>query len=185
MAAQRTGANALKRELVVRVEVECRVPPEVVYDVLADVRTHLIWAGEQQGEKTRLTSVEVPDGPATVGTEFTTTGADPMGSFRDASVVTDASRPGLFGFVTEATMTTKKGAVSHWTSVHRYEIAASGEGSRITYTDRVTRISDLPGSLAVFNVPGLSGLVLRFSTRITRRSVRNLARLAEERASAR
>jgi hypothetical protein len=39
--------------------------------------------------------------------------------------------------------------------------------------------------VAIFNVPGLSTLLLRFSKRITRRSIRNLARLSEERASAR
>jgi len=188
MGAQRTGmgrANALKHELVMRVEARSSATPEAVYDVLADPRTHLIWAGERQGKKTRLTSVEAPDGPAVVGTEFTTTGADPMGTFGDTSVVTEASRPGVLEFVTEATLTTKKGVASNWTLVHRYEIAADGAGSRIAYTERVTRISDLPGMLTIFNVRGLSGVLLRFSKRITRKSVRNLARLAEERASAR
>ena len=188
MGAQGTGtgrANALKHELTIRVAETSAAPPGVVYDVLADVRTHLIWAGERQGKKTRLTSVDGQDGPSTVGSEFTTTGADPMGAFQDSSVVTDASRPDVFGFVTEATLTTKKGLPTHWTLVHRYEITAEGAGSRITYTERVTRMSDLPGMLRVFKVKGLSGLLLRFSTRITRKSVRNLARLAEERARTR
>ena len=185
MEAQRTGtgrANALKRELVTRVEERSAAPAEVVYDVLADVRSHLIWAGERQGKKTRLTSIDAPDGPAVVGTEFATTGADPMGGFADTSVVTEASRPGVFEFVTEATLTTKKGTATHWTLVHRYEIATEGSGSRIAYTERVTRMSELPGMVAMFNVRGLSTLLLRFSKRITRRSIRNLARLAEERA---
>jgi hypothetical protein len=178
-------ANALRRELVIQVEEHSGASTDAVYDVLTDVRSHLIWAGERQGKKTRLTSMEAPVGPVVVGSEFTTTGADPMGSFRDASIVTEMSRPGLFEFVTEATLTLKKGATSRWTLVHRYQIAAEGEGSRITYTERVTRISDLPGTLRIFNIRGLSGLLLRFSKRITRRSVRNLARLAEERAEAR
>jgi hypothetical protein len=188
MGAQRTGTgrvNALKRELVIRVEERSAASADAVYDVLSDLRSHAIWAGERQGKKTRLTSIDALEGPAVVGTEFTTTGADPMGSFRDTSVVTEASPPGLLEFVTEATLTLKKGATSQWTLVHRYEIAPDSDGSRITYTERVTRMSDLPGTLGIFNVKGLSGLVLRFSKRITRKSVRNLARLAEERASAR
>jgi len=185
MEAQRTGtgrANALKHELVIRVEERSAAKLDVVYDVLSDPRSHMVWAGDRQGTKTRLTSIDAPEGPVVVGTEFSTTGADPMGSFRDTSVVTEASRPGLLEFVTEATLTLKRGATSQWTLVHRYEIAADGEGSRITYTERVTRMSDLPGTLGIFNVRGLSGLLLRFSKRITRKSVQNLARLAEERA---
>ena len=188
MEAQRTGAgraNALKRELVTRVEERSAAPADIAYEVLSDLQSHLIWAGERQGKKTRLTSVEAPEGPAVVGTEFVTTGADPMGTFRDTSVVTEASRPSVFEFVTEATLTTKKGTATHWTLVHLYDIAREGSGCRIAYTERVTRMSELPGMVAIFNVPGLSTLLLRFSKRITRRSIHNLARLSEERASAR
>jgi len=188
MGAQGTGtgrANALKHELVTRVEERSAAPADVAYDVLTDLPSLLVWAGERQGKKTRLTSIEASDGPVVVGTEFTTTGADPMGRFRDTSVVTEASRPTVFEFVTEATLTTKKGSASHWTGVHRYEIANDGDGCLITYRERITRMSEMSGSLAVFNAPVLSGLVLRFAKRITRKSVRNLARLAEERADTR
>jgi hypothetical protein len=161
------------------------VPAEAVYDVLADLRTHLIWGGERQSKKTRLVSIDAPDGPAVVGTEFSTVGADPMGGFRDRSVVTEASRPELFEFVTEATLTTKKGRTADWTNVHRYEVISNGEGCRIAYTIRIARISALPGMLAMFNVPVVSGLAIKASKGVGRRGVRNLARLAEERASAR
>ncbi len=52
-------------------------------------------------------------------------------------------------------------------------------GSRIVCTSRVTRISEMPGMLGAFNVPGLRALGLAVSAKVSRRSVRNLARLAE------
>jgi hypothetical protein len=179
-------ANALRREIVVAVEERCSAPAEDVYDLLADLPSHLIWGGERQkGGKPRLTSIEAPESPAMVGTEFSSVGSDVMGEFEDHSVVTEASRPELFEFVTEATLTTKKGREPRWTNVHRYEIGPDGDGCRIGYTVRVVRISDLPGPLKAFNVPGLSAIAVRAAAAGERRGIRNLARLAEERASAR
>ncbi len=191
MAAQRTGngrANALKvgQELVLRVEESCKAPAEHVYDALADLRTHLQWAGEQQKKRSRLLSLTAPEGYASVGTEFETTGADPMGRFHDASVVTAASRPSAFEFVTEAHLELKKGGnVVDWTNVHRYETVPEGGGCRIAYTIRITRISELPGMLAMLTMPVLSKVVARAAASVARRAVRNLARLAEQRARAR
>lgn len=182
MQAQQKGmgrANALKRELFVRLEETSRAPAEVVYDLLADVPSHLEWGGEQQKKKYRLLSVEAPDGPAAVGTEFRTTGADAMGEFADSSVVTEATRPRLFEFVTEARLTTKKGPVAEWTNVHRYELTPQEGGCVITYSLRTVRISELPGPMAMFNVPGLRGLLLRVGGSNLRRGLRNLARMAE------
>lgn len=177
------GANALKRELVVRVEETSRASVDQVYGVLADLSTHTVWAGERQARKTRLLTIDAPAGPATVGTEFSSTGSDPMGSFADRSVVTEA-RPGrAFEFVTEARFSTKKGKTSDWTNVERYELEPTDDGTRIVLTGRVTRMSSLPGTLRVFNLPGLRALVLKASAKVTGRSVRNLARLAEERAA--
>ena len=93
-------------------EHACEASAEAVYDTLADLRSHFEWGGERQGKKTRLLSIEAPEGPAVAGTEFETTGADPMGAFADRSVVTEASRPRAFEFVTEARLTTKKGKAS-------------------------------------------------------------------------
>lgn len=186
MELQRTEgprANALKRQLLARAEASSRAPAEIVYDVLADVRSHLTWAGERQKKNTRLLAVESPEGPAMVGTEFTTKGADPMGRFTDRSVVTEARRPALFEFVTEAHLETKKGKTADWTNVHRYEIAPTPDGCRIAYTVTIARISALPGMLALFNSP-LSGLAMKAASGVGRRGVRNLAKLAEERADA-
>jgi hypothetical protein len=173
-------ANALGRELVVRVEERSSASPGSVYGVLADLRSHTIWAGERQKPKTRLLSIEAPAGSALVGTEFQTTGADPMGTFADRSVVTEATPGRTLEFVTEARLTTKKGTAADWTNVHRYELSPAGDGTRITYTIRITRISELVGMLRIFKVPGLRSLGLKASAGVARRGVRNLARLAEE-----
>jgi uncharacterized protein YndB with AHSA1/START domain len=173
------GANALKQDLVVRVEAPSRATPEVVYAVLADLATHIVWAGERQGKRTRLLTIDAPPGPAVVGTEFHSTGADPMGTFSDRSVVTEATPGKAFEFVTEARLTTKKGIATDWTNIERYELQPTGSGCRVVCTSRVTRISELPGMLGAFNVPGLRALGLAVSAKVSRRSVRNLARLAE------
>jgi hypothetical protein len=182
MAHQRElgRSNALQHELLSTLSTTSAASPEHVYDLLADLPSHLIWGGERQNGP-RLVSMDAPEGPATVGTEFTTEGADRAGTFRDISVVTEARRPELFGFVTEARLTTKRG-VADWTVVHRYEIASLGAGCSIRYSLRVVRISELPGPLRVFNVAGLRALAHRFAEQGPKRGLRNLARLAEERA---
>ena len=181
---QRTGgrsANALRKELVVRVEATSAATPETVYGLLTDLTSHLVWAGERQAKKTRLLTSDAPRGPAVVGTEWRSTGADPMGTFSDRSVVTEATPGKALEFVTEARLMTKKGRVSEWTNVERYELEPSGDGCRIVSTSRVTRISELPGMVALFNVPVLRELGLKVSATVSRRTVRNLARVAEER----
>ena len=102
-----------------------------------------------------------------------------MGEFHDRSVVTEATRPWLFGFVTQARLTTKKGAVADWTNVHRYEIESGDGGCRITYTIRVASITALPGKIRIFNVPGLSGLLMKVAVQGPKRGLRNLIALAE------
>jgi hypothetical protein len=184
MHMRRTGnrsANALKKELIVRVEATSAAKPQTIYELLADLSSHLVWAGERQAAKTRLVTIDAPAGPAFVGTEWRSTGADPMGAFSDRSVVTEATSGKAFEFVTEARLTTKKGRGSDWTSVERYDLEPTVEGCRIVSTSRVTRISELPGMVALFNVPVLRELGLKVSARVSRRTVRNLARVAEER----
>jgi hypothetical protein len=181
----KNGSNILHRELTMSVERRTLAAPAAVYDVLADLRTHAVWGGEQQSETARLLSVDAPEGEASVGTEFETTGADPMGRFADRSVVTTAIRPSVFEFVTEATLETKKGDRSDWTNVHRYELRPDGEGTTIVYTLRIARISALPGLLRLFNLPVLSGIAMKMAASVPRRGIQNLARMAEQRAGAR
>ena len=187
MATLQKGArrNALRAELVVKVSEPSRASASAVFDLLADIGSHLEWGGRMQRKKTyRLLTIDAPDGPASVGTEFRSTGADAMGTFDDDSVVTEASRPHVFEFVTEARLSTRKGAIVEWTSVHRYELDSGDRGCVVSYTIRTTRISELPGALAMFNVSGLRSIVLALGRSNVRRGVRNLARLAEQRTAA-
>lgn len=183
MARQRAGtagANALKRPIHVHAEQTCAAPPEAVYGLLADPTSHLVWGGERQGKKTRLLSVDSPPAPVGIGDEFSTTGADPVGAFSDRSVVTEATAPSTFEFVTEATLTTKKGDRAVWTNVHRYEITPTPTGSTIAYTLRIERITALPGMLAIFNWPIVSQLAVGASTRLVKKGLANLAAMAQE-----
>ena len=184
MQTQRKG-NALKGEIVIRLEEAVAAPAEVVYDLLADVGSHLEWGGAMQKKSYRLLSIQAPQEPASVGTEFSSSGADAMGTFNDTSVVTEATSPGLFEFVTEARLSTKKGKVVEWTLVHRYEIGSDGEGCTVSYTIRTVSISELPGPLRLFNVPGMRAVLTRVARSNVRRGFRNLVMMADERATAR
>jgi hypothetical protein len=188
MQAQQKGtarANALKGELTARLQEASGAPAEAVYDLLANISSHLEWGGRRQKKNYRLLSIEALEGPVTVGTEFGSRGADAMGEFADASVVTEATRPSLFEFVTEAKLTTKKGRVAEWTNVHRYELEPKDDGCLITYRFRTLRISELPGAMVAFKIPGLRAIGLRIGGSNLRNGLRNLARLAEQRVEAR
>src|SRR5260370_13191371 len=113
----------------------CSAPPDVVYDFLADLGTHTTWGGKQQTSDFRLLSLEAPAGPASVGTTFTSTGTIPMSSRRweDRSKVTTAERPNTFEFVTTATARGSQRSMEA-TYRHRYEIAATPGGSKVSYT---------------------------------------------------
>ena len=58
-------------------------------------------------------------------------------------------------------------------------------GCLITYPVRILRISELPGAMVAFKIPGLRALGLRIGGSNSRKGLRGLARLAEELANAR
>ena len=120
-----------ERRPQVRFSGDCSAAPEAVYDVLADLRTHLDWAGARQSFDFRLLSLQSPGGAAAKGARFTSTGAIPMSAQRwhDESVVTEASRPSAFEFLTEA-----KAGKTTAQYRHRYAIEPARGGSRVTYT---------------------------------------------------
>jgi uncharacterized protein YndB with AHSA1/START domain len=166
---------------VLRFEQTCRAPAETVYDLLADLHSHLEWAGRRQLETTRLLTLEAPSGPATVGTEFFTTGSDgKVARWSDRSVVTEAIRPEVFEFVTEGRREGKPGS-RPWllTAVHRYQIRPAPGGCRVTYTEELTRLDGAPW---VLRARGISRLVFRISAKYMGRGFKALLSLAEERA---
>jgi hypothetical protein len=177
--------NVLRgRPLVGRISETCRAPAEAAYDLLADIRNHLEWGGRWRSKRSRLLSIEAPAGASGVGTEFTSTGEDSMCWRNDRSVVTEATRPRTFEFVTGSSSEVKgKGRRLDWTIVHRYDISPDPVGCRITYTFRATRATSLPGLLAMYRVPLLRAVAMRMSVAELRGGLRNLARMTEERAS--
>jgi hypothetical protein len=59
---EQDGRRTAWRNPVLRFEGSCRAPAEVVYDLLADLQSHLDWAGQRQGETTRLLTLAAPPG---------------------------------------------------------------------------------------------------------------------------
>jgi hypothetical protein len=118
-AIQGDGVRTAWRNPVIRFAAACTAPAEVVYDQLADLASHLEWAGATQSEITRLLTLDAPSGPATVGVEFFTTGTDGrVARWTDRSVVTEATRPEVFEFVTQARRDGKPGS-RPWLAVER------------------------------------------------------------------
>lgn len=178
-------ANALRggRPLGARVEVTTPVAPSAVYAALVDLNVHLDWAGARASKTARMLTMEAPGGDATVGTEFSSTGSDPMGRFSDQSVVTEAVPSRVFEFVTEARLTPKRGGEPvEWTLVHRYEIVPQDGGSRVSYEERITRISHLPGMLKLFGTR-FAWIGMRMAASMAKKSLNNLAAVAQERST--
>src|SRR6266852_3127722 len=111
-----------------------KASPDAVFDLLANLRTHIEWGGARQSREFRLFSLDAPPGQATVGTSFSSTGTIPMSRrhWSDRSTVTVADRPQKFEFTTQA----RAGERNAMTAVYRhtYEIAPAARGSCVTYS---------------------------------------------------
>jgi hypothetical protein len=169
-------------QFMMRLSRRCSAPPEVIYDVLADLRTHLTWGGAQQSSEFRLLSLDAPAGPATAGTSFTSTGAIPMSSriWEDRSTVTMAVRPVCFEFVTHGTVHRSRRSMQA-TYTHRYEIAAAPGGSDVSYT--LTQLEVLNPFLRLA-LPLVRTLTWRVGIRfLAGRGFRNLLAIAEQGAN--
>ena len=164
-----------------RTSVTSKAPPKVVYDVVADLRMHLVWSGERASDPTfKLLTLDAPAGTAAVGTSFSSSGANFNGTFHDRSVVAEASAPDRFVIETDARLERKRGKPWEVHFQHRYDIEPDGEGSRITYTETIQRLNYVPYWLH-FLVRPISRALINSADR---KQLANLARLAEERAGA-
>ena len=174
------GRRAWWPDPALRFEGSSPAPAEAVYDLLSDLRAHLDWAGARQLETTRLLTLEAPEGPAGVGTEFFSTGSDgKVARWSDRSVVTEATRPEVFEFVTEGRRQGKPGSAPWaFTAVNRYAIAAEGGGSRVTFTQQITRLDGPP---RILRLPGMGRLMFRMASRYMRRGFDGLLASAQER----
>jgi hypothetical protein len=157
----------------------CKATPEAVYDVLADLRTHIEWGGARQSREFRLVSLEAPPGPATVGTSFSSNGTIPMSRrhWADRSTVTVADRPQRFEFTTRAIADAGKPMTAVYT--HRYEITPAAGGSRVTYAMTQLSISNPILRLG----PAMSRMTWLMIPIFAGRGIRNLLALAERRGS--
>jgi hypothetical protein len=156
------------------------VGPERIYRVLADLSTHTTWAGTMHQKKNfGLLSIDAPEGQAGVGSEFHSTGIDPMGSFSDRSVVTEATSPSVFEFVTEGHLTPKKvgRSPSDTTITYRFEIAREAEGSSVRYRAHVTRWTNAPALLTSRLLQPVARAAMKS---YTKKMLRNLATYAAE-----
>ena len=161
-------ARSSFRNPVLRFEGSSEASAEAVYDRLSDLHSHLSWAGAQQAETTRLLTLDAPAGPAHVGTEFSTTGSDGKNArWSDRSVVTEATRPEVFEFVTEGQRHGKQGS-SPWllTAIHRYELRPTSDGCAVIYTQDITRLEGAPWPLTT---RGVNRLVFKMSAKYMRR----------------
>ena len=128
-----------------------------------------------------LRSLDGPAGPATVGTEFRSTGVDPMGSFSDRSVVTEASRPSAFEWVTEGNLSPKKkGKPANETTItHRFEISPQGGGCTVTYRGHVSRWTNAPWMLTA---PVIDQIAAKVAASYAKKTLRNITALSEGRS---
>jgi len=162
------------------VSASASVPPERLYATVADLSTHTTWAGSMHGkENFGLRSLEASASPAVVGTEFRSTGADPMGSFADRSVVTEATNPSVFEFVTEGHLEPKKqGKPACDTRItYRFEIAPAGTGCTVTYRLHISKWTNAP---AVLRAAALRPIARMVTRSYAKKMLRNLATYASE-----
>ena len=166
-----------ERRVRVRLRKTCAAPPEIVYDMLTDLRSHLEWGGARQLFVFRLKDLTAPTTPATVGTTFSSTGTIPMSRRRweDRSTVTVAAIPSAFEFVTDA----RAGAMAT-RLVHRYEIAPSGTGSVVTYTLSEEHVR---APMLRFAIPGVRSITWLMAGFMLARGFRNLLALADAQAT--
>ena len=164
---------------VTQTSVVSKAPPEIIFDTIVDLRAHLVWSGERASDDSfKLLSLETfDDGRARVGTTFTSSGANFNGTFHDTSVVAEATRPSMFVIETDAHLDRKRGEAWDVHFTHRYDIAPVDGGSRITYTETISRVNYIPYWLKPWFRPFTKAAINRGD----RKQLQNLARLAEER----
>ncbi len=156
----------------------CKARPEAVYDLLADLKSHLVWAGARQTQDFHLVSLEAPPGPATIGTTFSSTGVIPMSRRRwsDRSTVSIADRPLKFEITTQATAGDRNAMTAVYR--HTYEISPAAGGSLVTYT--LTQLS-ITNPMLRWAIPGMRRMTWLMVPMYAGRGLRNMIALAEER----
>ena len=164
-----------------RASIRTSASPQAVYDVVADLSTHLRWAGEESPNRDfRLLSMDASPGPAHVGDTFASTGAAMLGAtFHDRSTVVVAEPPARFGFDTEATLQRKHARTWRAQVETRYEIEASDGGAILTHTCEIRPQNYVPWWFKA----AMRRMSIRMAERRMVAHLRNLVRLAERATS--
>jgi hypothetical protein len=100
---------------------------------------------------------------------------DGSSTFHDESIVTEATPPRLFAFVTESHLDRKHRETWEVRFVHRYEVHPEAAGCRITYTASVYPVNYRPYWLH----PVMRPITRRMANFFTTKHISNLARMAE------
>ena len=160
-----------------RASVPSTASPDAIYAVLADLGTHLVWAGERSPDQNfRLLTLDAPSAPATVGDRFSSTGANILSmTFHDSSVVVEAERGTSFGFDTESKLARKHRATWLARFANRYMIAPTGDGATLAYTCEVRPLNYVPWWLN----PVLRPMTHVMVQRSVRKNMKNLVAMAE------
>lgn len=147
-----------------------------VYATLADLSTHMVWAGDGTGDKKfRLLTMDQPGGSAVTGTRFSSTGVVQMGVFRDETVVTDAEPAARFAFVTESVLQRPRSEAWRGWFEHTYTLSDADGGTVISYECDLHAGNYVPYWWKLPMRP-----VTRFMVERTgRRTLRSLAAIAE------
>lgn len=163
-------------------DARCDAPPAAVYDELADLSTHLDWAGKQQYRGFRLLSLR-GSGPVETGTGFTSVGSIPMARARweNQNEVVEARRPESLEFHTDGLIVWRSGKRTEARYEHRYEIRSDGTGSRVTYRLRQTAVTNPPLRMRLPLMRTMTHRVM--IPRFCRRGFGNLLRSAGRRAA--
>ena len=102
-----------------------------------------------------------------------------MGSFSDRSVVTEATSPSVFEFVTEGHLEPKKKgkATSDTRITYRFEIAGAGSMSTVTYRAHMTKWTNAPALLRSRVLQPIARIAMKS---YAKKMLRNLTTFASE-----
>ena len=128
----------------------------------------------------KLIRTEGAELAASVGSTFSSTGANFNGTFHDRSVISELVRPSRFTIETDSHLERVRGKPWDVHFRHRYDVEAEGSGSRIVYTETIERVNYVPYWLK----PGIRTIFRPLVNSADRKQLSNLARLAEERSNA-
>ena len=118
-------------------------------------------------------------GDVSLGTPFESSGANFNGTFHDRSVIAWMAQPDVLVIETDARLERTRGKPWEAHFTHRYDIDPEAAGSRITYTEVISRVNYVPDWLKPIVRVAFRPLV----NSADRKQLRNLARLAEERSA--